>query len=64
MSLQWVRGGICRYFQSPNTSISRIIDLLRTVDEWAEIALSGRKKDENENCETLKKLVHKWNFHH
>jgi len=26
-----------------NTSISKIIDLIRPDDEWAEIAFSGRK---------------------
>jgi len=45
---------------NPNTSISKIIDLIRPDDEWAEIAFSGRQNGENENCETLKKLVHKW----
>jgi len=28
-------------FSNPNTSITKIIDLLRPVDEWAEIAISG-----------------------
>jgi len=49
---------------NPNTSISKIIDLIRPVDEWAEIAFSGRQNAENEHCETLKKLVHKLNLHH
>jgi len=49
---------------NPNTSITKIIDLLLLVDEWAEIAFSGRRNAENEHCETLKKLVHKLNFHH
>jgi len=48
---------------NPNTSISKIIDILRPVDEWAEIAFSARQNAENEHCETLKKLVHKLNFH-
>ena len=48
---------------NPNTSISKIIDLKR-LDEWAEIAFSGRQNAENEHCETLKKLLHKLNFHH
>jgi len=47
---------------NPNTSISKIIDLVRPVDEWAEIAFSGRQNAENKHCETLKKLVHKFNF--
>ena len=46
----------------PNKSISEIIDLIRLVDEWAEIAISGRQNAKNEHCETLKKLVHNWNF--
>jgi len=49
---------------NPNTSISKIIDLIRPVDEWAEIAFSDRQNAENEHCETLNKLVHKLNIHH
>jgi len=49
---------------NPNASISKIIDLIRPVDEWAEIAFSVRQNAENEHCETLKKQVHKLNFHH
>ena len=49
---------------NPNTGISKIIDLVRTVDEWAEIAISGSQNAENEHCETLKKLVHKLKFYH
>ena len=48
---------------NPNTSISKIIDLIRPVDDWAEIAFSARQNAENEQCETIKKLVHKLNFH-
>jgi len=48
----------------PNTSISKNIDLIRPVDEWAEIEFSARQNAENEHCETLKKLVHKLMFHH
>jgi len=44
---------------NPNTNTSKIIDLLRPVDKRAEIAFSGRQNGVNENCETLKKLVHK-----
>jgi len=49
---------------NPNTSIFKIIDLLRHVDEWAEIAFSARQNAENEHCESLKKLVHKLHIHH
>ena len=42
----------------PNSSISKIIDLINPVDEWTEIAFSGRQNAEHEHCETLKKLVH------
>jgi hypothetical protein len=43
---------------NPNRSIHKIIDLIRPVDEWAEIAFSGPQNADNEHCETLKKLVH------
>jgi len=49
---------------NPNTSIYKIIDLIRAVDERAKIVFSGGQNAENEKCETLKKLVHKLNFHH
>ena len=49
---------------NPNTSISKIIDLVRPIDVISEIAFSGSQDAENEHCETLKKLVHKWNLHH
>jgi len=39
---------------NPNTSISKIIDLKRPVDDWAEIAFSGRQNAENEHFETQK----------
>ena len=45
-----------------NISISKNIDLIRPVEEWAEIAFSGRQNAENEHCETIKKIVHKLNF--
>jgi len=48
---------------NPNTSISKSVDLKRPVGEWADIAFSGSQNAENEHCETLKKLVHKLNFH-
>jgi len=35
---------------NPNTSISKIIDLVRPVDEWSEIAFSDRQNAENEHC--------------
>ena len=47
-----------------NKSISKIIDLIRPVDEWAENEFSARQNAENEHCETLKKQVHKLDFHH
>jgi hypothetical protein len=37
-----------------NTSICKIIDLIRHVDELSEIAFSVRQNAENEHCETLK----------
>ena len=36
---------------NPNTTISKIIDFIRPVDEWAEIAFSGLQNAENELCE-------------
>jgi len=39
-------------------------DLIRPVDEWAEIAFSARQNAENEECETLMTEVHKLDFHH
>ena len=47
-----------------NTSTSKIIDLIRPVDEWAEIAFLAHQNAENEHCEALKKQVHKLDFHH
>jgi len=38
---------------NPNTSISKIIDLIRPVDECSEIALSSRQNAENEHFGTL-----------
>jgi len=49
---------------NPNTCISIIIDIIRTVDEWAEIEFSPRQNAENDHCETLKKVLNKLNFHH
>jgi len=49
---------------NPNTSKSKIIDILKLVDEWAEIAFSARQNDDNLHCGTLNKLVHKLNFLH
>jgi len=48
---------------NPNTSISKIIDLIRLVDEWVEIAFSAGQSAVNKHFETLKQLVHKLNFH-
>jgi len=42
---------------NPITSISKIIDLIRPVVEWAEIAFSGHQNDENEHFETLKGTI-------
>jgi len=50
---------VCADSYYPNTSISKIIDLIRPVDECSEIAHSAHQNAENEHCETLKKLVHK-----
>jgi len=47
-----------------NTTISKIIDLIRYVDEWPEIVFSAHQNTENEHCETLKKQVHKLDFYH
>jgi len=52
------------YISNPNISITKIIKLLRPVEERAEIEFSGSQNAENEHCETLKKLVHKLNFYH
>jgi len=49
---------------NPNTSKSKIIDLIRPVDEWAEIAFSARQNAVNEHCVTLKNLIHKLNYLH
>jgi len=49
---------------NPNISISKIIDLIRPIDDWAEIAFSARLDTENEQCETLKKQVHELDFLH
>jgi hypothetical protein len=48
---------------NPHTSISKIIDLIRPVNEWAEIAFSAHQNPENEHCETLQKQLHKIKFH-
>ena len=53
-----------RDISNPQTSISKIIDIIRPVDEWAEYEFSARQNAENEHCETLKKQVHKLDFHH
>ena len=50
------------FISNPNRSISKIIDLIRPVDELTEIAFQGRQKDETEHCETLKNLAHILNF--
>ena len=47
---------------NPNASILKIIDLIRPIDEWADIAFSARQNAKNEHYGTLKKLVHKLTF--
>ena len=47
-----------------NISISKIIDLIRPIEEWAEIKFSSRQNAKSEHCETIKKLVTKLHFHH
>ena len=49
---------------NPITIISKIIVLIKPVEEGAENAFSSRQNAENEQCETLKNLLHKLNFHH
>jgi len=49
---------------NPKTSISKIIELIIPVNEWAGIAFSAWENAKIEHCETLMKLVHKINFHH
>jgi len=49
---------------NPNKSISKNTDLIWPVEEWAEIAFSGRQNAENDHFVALKKLVHKLKFHH
>jgi hypothetical protein len=56
-------GGIWDIY-NPNTSISKIIDLIRPVDKWEEIAFSDRQNAQNEHCETLKIQVHELDSHH
>ena len=53
-----------RDISNPQTSISKIIDIIRPVDEWAENEFSARQNAENEHCETLKEQVHQLDFHH
>jgi hypothetical protein len=50
------------HISNPNTSISKITDLIRPDEEWVEIAFSGRQNAEKNNYVTLKKLVHKLNI--
>ena len=49
---------------NPYKIIFNIIELIRPIDELAEIAFSGCQNAENEHSETIKKLVHKVNFLH
>ena len=50
------------FISDPNRSISKIIDLIRPIDELSEIAFSGRQIAETEHCETLKKVAQILNF--
>ena len=63
LKLRWGKLGFAD-ISNRNTSISKIIDLIRPVDEWSEIAFSARQNAENEQCETLKKQIHNLDFHH
>jgi len=63
----WVyndKAGVFADISNPNTIISKIIDLIRPVDDCAEIAFSARQNAENEHCGSLKNLVHKLNIDH
>ena len=53
---------VFEHISNPNISISKVIDLMRPVEELAEITFSARQNAENENCETLEKLVHILNY--
>jgi len=51
----WVyneKGVVFADISNPNTSIHKIIDLIRPVNDWAEIAFSTSQNAENEYCET------------
>ena len=55
---------VFRDTSNPITSISKIIDLIRPVEELEEIAFSARQDAENDHCETLKEQLHELAFHH
>ena len=55
---------VFRDTSNPITSISKIIDLIRPVEELEEIAFSARQDAENDHCETLKEQLHEFAFHH
>ena len=57
LSLQW-ENVVFADISFPNSSICKIIDLKRPVDEWAKFAFSARRNAENDHCKTLRKLVH------
>jgi len=38
---------------NPKTNNSKMIDLIRPVDEWVEIAFSAGQNAEKEHCDTL-----------
>jgi len=58
------KGVVFADISNPKSSIYKIIFLINPVYEWSEIAFSACQNAENEHCETLKKQVHKLNFHH
>ena len=43
---------------NPKTSVSKIIDLKRPVDECSDIEFSALQNAERQLCDTLNKLVH------
>ena len=60
LSLQ-LEEDVLEVISKPKTSLYKIIDTIRPVDEWSDILFSHRQNAENEHCVTLKKLKHKLN---
>jgi len=48
---------VFRDISNPNTCILKIFDLIRPVDDWAEIKFSARQKAENEHCEKTQETI-------